>query len=133
VDRKEHLADVLSEFARTLVTDFPIQAILDHLVVRIVDVLPVTAAGVSLIAPGRHPRYVAASDPAALRFEQLQSELAEGPCLVAFEAGEAVSVPDLRSDRRFPSFGPSTATPPARWTTKPWPPPRRWPTWPPPT
>ena len=37
------LADLLSEFARTLVTDFPIQAILDHLVARIVDVLPITA------------------------------------------------------------------------------------------
>jgi diguanylate cyclase (GGDEF)-like protein len=106
LDRKQHLADVLSEFARTLVTDFPIQAILDHLVVRIVDVLPVTAAGVSLISKGQNPRYVAASDPSALRFEQLQSELAEGPCLIAFRSGEAVSAPDLRNDNRFPNFGP---------------------------
>ena len=53
------LTDVLSEFARTLVTDFPIQSILDHLVARIVDVLPITAAGVTLIAPGSGPRYVA--------------------------------------------------------------------------
>ena len=44
----EDLADVLSEFARTMVTDFPIQGILDHLVKRIVDILPVTAAGVTL-------------------------------------------------------------------------------------
>ena len=49
------LADLLSEFARTLVTDFPIQAILDHLVVRIVDVLPITAAGVTVISPGPTP------------------------------------------------------------------------------
>ena len=46
---KEHqLSNVLSEFARTLVTDFPIQAILDHLVVRIVDILPITGAGVTI-------------------------------------------------------------------------------------
>ena len=38
------LEQVLVKFARTLVTDFPIQGILDHLVKRIVDVLPVTAA-----------------------------------------------------------------------------------------
>ena len=43
---------MLSEFARTMVTDFPIQGILDHLVRRIVDILPITAAGVTLIAPG---------------------------------------------------------------------------------
>ena len=38
------LAAVLSEFARTMLTDFPIQGILDRLVERIVDVLPVTSA-----------------------------------------------------------------------------------------
>lgn len=100
------LADVLSEFARTLVTDFPIQSILDHLVVRIVDVLPITAAGVTLISPGANPQYVSASDVAALRFEQLQTELGEGPCLAAYETGKAVAVPDLRTDYRFPLFAP---------------------------
>src|SRR5580704_14491647 len=100
------LADLLSEFARTLVTDFPIQAILDHLVGRIVDVLPITAAGVTLISPGATPQYVSASDDAAYRFEQLQSELGEGPCIAAYETGKAVAVPDLRTDDRFPSFAP---------------------------
>lgn len=98
------LSGVLSEFARTLVTDFPIQAILDHLVVRIVDVLPISGAGVTLISPGAVPRYVAASDDSALLFEKLQTELSEGPCLVAYETGEAVTVPDLRTDERFRHF-----------------------------
>ena len=101
---ERRLSDVLSEFARTLVTDFPIQAILDHLVVRIVDVLPIGAAGVTLISPGMQPHYIAASDDAAMRFEQLQTELGEGPCLVAYQEGEAVIVPDLRADDRFPIF-----------------------------
>ena len=105
-DRLE-LADVLSEFARTMVTDFPIQGILDHLVGRIVDVLPITAAGVTLIAAGSKPRFVAASDDAALRFERLQTELDEGPCLTAFATAEAVAVPDLRTDTRFPKFASS--------------------------
>jgi diguanylate cyclase (GGDEF)-like protein len=98
------LSDVLSEFARTMVTDFPIQGILDQLVSRIVDVLPVTAAGVTLIAPGVDPRYVAASNGSALRFEQLQSELGEGPCVAAYDSGAAVSMPDLRVDDRFSRF-----------------------------
>ena len=101
---EEQLSDVLSEFARTLVTDFPIQAILDHLVGRIVDVLPITCAGVTLIAPGVDPRYVAASDDSALRFEKLQTELGEGPCVEAYRTGEAVAVPDLREENRFPAF-----------------------------
>src|SRR5689334_11758468 len=66
---EERLSEVLSEFARTMLTDFPIQAILDHLVGRIVDVLPVTAAGVTLITADTMPRYVAASNDSALRYE----------------------------------------------------------------
>jgi len=103
---KEELADVLSEFARTMVTDFPIQGILDHLVRRIVDVMPITAAGVTLINPGLSPRYVAASNPSALRYEKLQTELDEGPCVAAYRTGEAISVPDLGVEGRFPKFTP---------------------------
>src|ERR1700722_13978999 len=89
-----------------MVTEFPIQAILEQLVARIVDIMPVTAAGVTLITPNTLPRYVAASDESALRFEQLQTELGEGPCLAAYRTGEAVAVDDLRTDSRFALFGP---------------------------
>lgn len=101
---ERRISEVLGDFARTLLTDFPIQAILDHLVLRIVDVLPITSVGVTLIAPGIHPRLIAASSGAALRLEQLQCELGEGPCVVAFQAGEPVAVADLREDGRFPRF-----------------------------
>jgi diguanylate cyclase (GGDEF)-like protein len=104
---EQKLSAVLGEFARTLATDFPIQAILDHLVERIVDVLPISAAGVTLISARMAPRYIAASDDSALRFEQLQTEIGQGPCLSAYESGEAVAVPDLRLDDRFPLFGPA--------------------------
>ena len=102
----EDLADVLSEFARTMVTNFPIQRILDHLVKRIADILPVTAAGVTLIDSGLDPQYVAASNPAALRYEELQTELGEGPCLAAYGRDRAILVPDLRIEDRFPRFAP---------------------------
>lgn len=101
---EDTLSELLSEFARTLITDFPIQAILDHLVVRIVEVLPITAAGVTLISPGSAPHYVAASDDAALRFERLQTESGQGPCMLAYESGQAVAVPDLAAEDRFPVF-----------------------------
>src|ERR1035437_3538565 len=64
----EALSEVLSDFARTMLTDFPIQGILDQLVKRIVEILPITAAGVTVIAPGLRPHYVAASNAPALRF-----------------------------------------------------------------
>ena len=89
-----------------MVTNFPIQGILDHLAVRIVDILPITAAGVTVITPSLEPRYVAASNPSALRYEKLQSELGEGPCLAAYQTGQAVSVPDLTVENRFPRFTP---------------------------
>lgn len=108
--REETLALVLGEFARTLITDSPIQGILDHFVKRIVEVLPISSAGVTLISAGVAPHYVAASDAAALRFEQLQSNLGEGPCVHAYETGQPVVVPDLSVERRFPRFTPAAAT-----------------------
>lgn len=106
VPNETQLSDVLSEFARTMVTDFPIQAILDRLVVRIVDVLPITSAGVTLISADTRPHYVASSDESALRYEKLQTHLGEGPCIAAYETGEAVAVADLRRELRFPNFAP---------------------------
>ncbi|MEJ7647585.1 MAG: EAL domain-containing protein [Nakamurella sp.] len=103
----EHrLSLVLRNFAHTMGTDFPIQSILDHLVAEIVAMLPVTAAGVTLIAPDTQPRYIAASDEAALRYERLQTELDEGPFLMAFRSGRSVAVPNLRTEDRFPRFTP---------------------------
>ncbi|WP_407345787.1 putative bifunctional diguanylate cyclase/phosphodiesterase [Pengzhenrongella phosphoraccumulans] len=107
VPNEDDLSLLLTEFAHTMVTDFPIQAILDHLVVRIVDVLPITAAGVSLIEPGVPPRFIAASNADALLFEKLQTDLGEGPCLTAFSTGEPSFVPDLEVQTDYPGFGPA--------------------------
>jgi diguanylate cyclase (GGDEF)-like protein len=104
---KDKLAEVLSDFARTLLTDFSIENILDRLVRRIVEILPVTAAGVTLIADGVSPHQIAASDRFALEFERLQTDLDDGPCLETYRSGEAVLIPDLCQDSRFPRFGPA--------------------------
>lgn len=101
------LSSVLREFARTMLTDFPIQAILDRLVERIVEVLPVTSAGVTLVSADAEPHHLAASDAFALRFVQLQAEFGEGPCLAAYETGIPVLVPDLSQESSFPIFTPT--------------------------
>jgi diguanylate cyclase (GGDEF)-like protein len=107
--REYDLSGVLTEFAMTLVTDYSTTGILDHLVTRIVEVLPVSSAGVTLIEAGKGPRYIAASDADAAMFEQLQTDLAEGPCVESYSSGLPVLVPDLAEDRRFPAFGPAAA------------------------
>ena len=106
MDAERDLSELLSEFARTLLTDFPGQSVLDHLVVRIVEVLPVSAAGVTLRAQRTADAYMAASNMAALRMEQLQCDLDEGPSKFAFARGEALSIPDLAADSRMPTFSP---------------------------
>jgi diguanylate cyclase (GGDEF)-like protein len=40
----------------------------------------------------------------------LQTDVGEGPCLAAYLTGEAISVPDLRRDDRFPRFAPQALT-----------------------
>jgi hypothetical protein len=103
---ERQLSDVLSEFARTMLTEFPIQGILDQLVRRIVQIMLITGAGVTLISESTSPHFVAASDDDALRFEELQTVLDEGPCILAYRTGAAVTIPDLRNEERFPVFAP---------------------------
>jgi diguanylate cyclase (GGDEF)-like protein len=98
------LSSVLSEFARIMASEFSIQAILDHLLQQIVDVLPITAAGVSLIDPKLEPRYVAASNDSAIHFGELQTELGEGPCVAAYRARTPILVADLQAENRFATF-----------------------------
>ena len=105
---EDKLSSVLSEFARTLITDFPIQGILDHLVERIVEVLPVTSTGVTLISPGMAPRYIAASDESALRFERLQTDIGAGPV----PGGVRVGRGGLDPGPRAPTIGFPDSLPP---------------------
>ena len=103
---ERQLSEVLSVFARTMLTDFPIQGILDQLVRRIVEIMPITGAGVTLISESTSPHYVAASDVDAMRFEELQTILDEGPCIIAYQSGNAVPIADLSNEQRFPLFAP---------------------------
>ncbi|HYP47240.1 MAG TPA: GGDEF domain-containing protein [Thermoleophilaceae bacterium] len=102
----QRLSAVLVEFARTLVTSYSIQEILDHLVDRVVHILPVTGSGVMLMGGDRELHFAAASDETILRIEGLQMEFGEGPCLAAYETGDCVLVGDLARDGRFERFGP---------------------------
>ena len=106
---EKRLTAVLVEFARTLTADFSIQTILDRLVERVVDVIPVDGAGVLLMDSDVEHHFVAASDDAILGIESLQMDLQEGPCLVAYRTGQAVAIRDLATDTTFAHFSPAAA------------------------
>jgi len=107
--RESSLSTALSDFARTLIADFPIQGILDHLVAHIIEILPVTGAGVTLLDADMRPRYIAASDDRAFRIERLQADSGQGPSLQAYASRDAVGLPaldavDPAAATRFPDF-----------------------------
>ena len=106
---QQRLSGVLVQLAQTLIADFSIQEILDRLVMHMLEVIPVTGAGVLMLDPENDEHFLAASDTRILQIETLQLELKEGPCIVGFETGEAIHVPDLSSDVRFPTFSAGAA------------------------
>jgi len=106
---EQRLTSVLVEFASTLLGDFSIQKILDHLVDRVGEVIPVDGAGVLLMESETEHHFVAASDDVILEIESLQMQLQDGPCLQAYRTGNHVAVRDLARDTTFTRFSPAAA------------------------
>lgn len=98
------LAVVLQDFARTLVTDFSVQTVLDTFVEHTREVFPFLSIGVTLTANDGMPRHVAASGDPVLQVERLQEELGEGPCHEVRRTGRSVLVPNLNARTPFPAY-----------------------------
>lgn len=102
----QRLAGVLTDFARNLVSDYRIDDMLDMLCREVVEIMPVTGAGVMLTDEPGDLRFVAASNGLIRKIEDLQIELGEGPCLHAYQTGQQVVEDDLEAGSQFPTFGP---------------------------
>ena len=100
----DRLNELLRNFARTLVTDYSIEDMLDSLCREIVVILDCDGAGVMLEDESGDLRFVAASDDVVRSIEALQIELGEGPCLMAYRSGEVILADDLDVDQQFPQF-----------------------------
>ena len=100
----DKLNELLKTFARTLVTDYSVEEMLDGFCRDIVGILGCTAAGVMLEDEGGDLRFVAASDDVVRSIEALQIELGEGPCLLAYRNGAIILADDLQKDEQFPRF-----------------------------
>ena len=74
-----------------------------------VDMLDVTGAGISLVSDTGTRGVICATNDVAMRIEELQVTLGEGPCIDAVMGGGPVMVPDLDDRRhlvaeRWPAF-----------------------------
>lgn len=79
----------------------------DRLVRLCARTLPVTGVGLALMTDAGPAGTVAASDGGALRLEELQFTLGDGPCVEASRSGRPVLAPELDgiSWRKWPQFG----------------------------
>jgi len=66
-------------------------------------------AGLSLVQSARKIQTPVATSAVALRGDELQYELNEGPCLDSIASQETVSCPDLLREERWPTWGPRVA------------------------
>jgi PAS domain S-box-containing protein len=66
-------------------------------------------AGITLMHGRERVESPAATGPLAAQCDQLQHEIAEGPCLAAIKDGEPITVTDVAADPRWPKFGPRAA------------------------
>jgi GAF domain-containing protein len=99
----------LAEAARAMSEERGTQATLDRAVQMATDMLEhCDFAGLSLVrASGVDTP--AATDEALRRIDELQYEMAEGPCLDALKQTDVVVVTNLAEDPRWPNWGPHIA------------------------
>lgn len=105
----EDLMAVLRRFAGTLLGDYSLEGVLGRLSSDTRRLIHVRGAGVMLEDGDGNLRFLTGSDPVLDRLESLQIELDQGPCLLAYRRCEPVFADDLRTDPRFPEFGPRAA------------------------
>jgi GAF domain-containing protein len=103
----ERVAEVLVEFADTLVDDFDVIEFLQRVTARTAEVTQADAVGLLLADPNGRLHFMAASDEPTRLLELFQVQQAEGPCFDAFHTAAPVINADLRhAASRWPRFAP---------------------------
>jgi GAF domain-containing protein len=106
--REQELADTFVTLADTLVEDYDVVELLDHLVASCVELLGVAAAGLLLDDQHGHLAVAASSSEEVRLVEIFQLQNDEGPCLDCVRSGAVVSADDLATQvDRWPLFAPA--------------------------
>jgi GAF domain-containing protein len=99
------LHELFARFARCLADGYDLAAVIEQLGEDIRATLGVAGAGIMVEDDESNLRFMSTSDDTLRTIEQLQIELGEGPCLMAYQKAEQVIAADLSDDPRFPRFG----------------------------
>ena len=104
------LTTALSAFARTLAQGYEITDVLYDLTERVAEVIPVPAAGVSLLQGGQLQHAVSLNELANV-IEVAQEQTQQGPCVDACRTNETVTVADVRVEPdRWPGVSSAAAS-----------------------
>jgi GAF domain-containing protein len=99
------LAEALATAAKEMSTRRPLDEVLDHLVNMAQRSLPgVDHAGISITHADGTIETIAATDDMVLKFDHLQYEMDEGPCLTAIRDEGVVVVNHADREQRWPRF-----------------------------
>jgi GAF domain-containing protein len=106
-DQTRDLGGVLADFTRILADDHGPAEVLDRLAAYITELLPVHGVGILLLSSKGGIEVATANSEAGQAVEELEAELAEGPCTECARTGEQILAPDLAATaERYPRFVP---------------------------
>jgi GAF domain-containing protein len=98
------LVQVIREFAGTIINPFDPDELLHRLMRHATHVVGATGAGVMCATEGGELDFVAASQERLVEAEQHQARLQSGACFEAYSTNSIVTVEDLRTEERWPSY-----------------------------
>jgi GAF domain-containing protein len=106
-DQTRDLGAVLADFTKILADDHGPAEVLDRLAAYITELLPVHGVGILLLSSKGGIEVATANTEAGRVVEELEAELAEGPCTECVLTGEQILAPDLAAAaERYPNFVP---------------------------
>jgi hypothetical protein len=105
------LIDVMAQVAQSLRFPADTQDALVAITLGAIEAVPgIEHASVSITSRDGQIKTLAPTDILAVHADELQYELGEGPCLDAVLDKPVVQVDDIRTDLRWPAYGPQAAT-----------------------
>jgi hypothetical protein len=104
------LIDVMEQVAVSLRYPMNVEDALETITVGAVEAVPgIEHASISITGKDGRIQTLAPTDLLAVEADELQYELSEGPCLDAVLDEPVVQVDDIRTDLRWPAYGPQAA------------------------
>ncbi|MET0161396.1 MAG: GAF and ANTAR domain-containing protein [Microbacteriaceae bacterium] len=95
IQRETEMLQTFARLADTLVDDFDVLDLMQTLVEACTELLPVTAAGILLLADDGQLELAASTSEANRIVESMQLSAEAGPCIESFSTGRIVSVPSI--------------------------------------